>query len=670
MKIRLLTLLVFVLAMIGSVESQDLKPGRGQAPAAQSKIAPWVIEKTAGGAVAEFLVVLADQADLSSASALRTKEEKGRFVYETLFNKARTTQGPILAWLKERKVEHRAYYIVNMIWVKADINVAMELAARADVARVEGNPQIRNVPEQMVEETPATPDEINAIELGINYTRAPQVWALGFTGQGVVVAGADTGYRWTHSALKGKYRGWDGATANHDFNWHDSIHSGGGSCGANSPAPCDDQGHGTHTMGTVVGDDGGANQVGMAPGARWIGCRNMNQGAGTPATYIECFEFFLAPYPVAGTPAQGDPSKAPHVTNNSWGCPPSEGCSANTLQAAVEAQRAAGIMTVVSAGNSGSSCSTVSDPPAIYDASYSVGALNNGTDTIAGFSSRGPVVIDGSLRMKPDIAAPGTSVRSSTRTSDTSYGSLSGTSMAGPHVAGAVALLLSAIPSLRGQVSQTETVLNSSAVHINSATCDAAGGSPNNVFGHGRLDIKAAVDSQQLGTISPTGQFFPQTGGEGMINVAAAAGINWTAVSNAPWISLTGATGGTGNGEVSYLVRDNMTGAPRQGTITVAGKTFTVIQDGPSSGDCKFGLNPKFNSFASAGGAGSTNVQVEPNCPWSAVSNNAWITITSSCCGIGPGTITYSVTANPGPSSRNGTISVGGQVFSVKQKAP
>jgi serine protease AprX len=668
MKIRLLTLLVFVLAMIGSVESQDFKLGKAQQIAAQSKIAPWVMDNTAGGAVAEFLVVLTDQADLNSAASLRTKEEKGRFVYETLYNKARSTQGPILAWLKERKIEHRAYYIVNMIWVKGDINIAMALASRSDVARVEGNPQIRNVPERLVEEAPSEPDEINAIEPGINHTRAPQVWALGFTGQGVVVAGADTGYRWDHTAIKGKYRGWDGATANHDFNWHDSIHSGGGSCGANSLTPCDDNGHGTHTMGTVVGDDGGTNQVGMAPGARWIGCRNMNQGIGTPATYIECFEFFLAPYPVSGTPAQGDPSKAPHVTNNSWGCPPSEGCSANTLQAAVEAQRAAGIMTVVSAGNSGSSCSTVSDPPAIYDASYSVGALNTGTDTIAGFSSRGPVVIDGSLRLKPDIAAPGTGVRSSSRTSTTSYTSLSGTSMAGPHVAGAVALLYSAIPSLRGQIAQTETILNSSAVHLNSASCDA-GGSPNNVFGHGRLDIKAAVDSQAA-TISPISQLFSNTGGEGMINVTAQSGFNWTAASNASWIIITSAASGTGNGAVAYLVRDNMSGTPRQGTLTVAGKTFTVIQDGASAGECKYSLNPGFSGFTAPGGSGSTNVQVEPNCAWKAVSNDAWITITSGCCGIGPGTISYSVTANPGPSARNGTITVAGQVFPIKQKAP
>ena len=73
-------------------------------------------------------------------------------------------------------------------------------------------------------------------------------------------------------------------------------------------APCDDKGHGTHTIGTAIGDDGMGNQIGMAPGAKWIGCRNMDQGNGTPARYIECMEFFLAPYPVGGTPAQGDPT--------------------------------------------------------------------------------------------------------------------------------------------------------------------------------------------------------------------------------------------------------------------------------------------------------------------------------------------------------------------------
>src|SRR4029077_4971644 len=138
------------------------------------------------------------------------------------------------------------------------------------------------------------------IEPGINWINAPDVWAQGFTGQGVVVGGNDTGYRWTHLALKNQYRGWDGSAADHNFNWHDSIHSGGGTCGADSQVPCDDDGHGTHTMGTMVGFDGGSNQIGVAPGAKWIGWRNMDQGNGMPSTYSECFQFFIAPTDLNG----------------------------------------------------------------------------------------------------------------------------------------------------------------------------------------------------------------------------------------------------------------------------------------------------------------------------------------------------------------------------------
>ena len=498
-RFRYVIFVVILLVGISSLPSSGMRAAPvSPVDPVLDKIAPWVLAQTAGGAEAEFLVVLVAQADLRGTAQLQTKAEKGRYVYDTLWRTAQSSQAPLLAWLKARGVEHRAYYIVNLIWVKGDADLVRALAARPDVARIEGNPRVYNALSQ-----PERPFDVllaaapDAIEPNITYVRAPEVWAMGFTGQGVVVGGQDTGYAWTHPALQPHYRGWDGATADHDYNWHDSIHSGGGSCGADSLVPCDDYSHGTHTMGTVVGDDGGTNQIGMAPGAQWIGCRNMDVGYGTPATYLECFEFFLAPYPVGGTPAQGDPSKAPDVTNNSWTCPSSEGCSWGTLQAAVEAQRAAGIMTVVSAGNAGPSCSTVSDPPAIYAAVYTVGALSTGTDTIASLSGRGPVTVDGSNRRKPDIAAPGTNVRSCVLNGN--YGTKTGTSMAAPHVAGAIALLWSANPALKNQITATEQLLNENAFHIDSTACSSSGW-PNNTYGYGRLDVKAAVDAALAGS--------------------------------------------------------------------------------------------------------------------------------------------------------------------------
>ena len=225
-------------------------------------------------------------------------------------------------------------------------------------------------------------------------------------------------------------------------------------------------------MGTMVGDDGGNNQIGVAPGAKWIGCRNMDQGAGTPATYSECFQWFIAPTDLADQ--NPDPSKAPDVINNSWGCPPSEGCTdATVLQTVVENVRAAGIEVVVSAGNDGSACGTVDAPAAIYDASFSVGATDS-TDAIAGFSSRGPVTVDGSNRLKPDISAPGVNVRSSVPGGG--YSTFSGTSMAGPHVVGVVALVLSANADARRRPGRDRTGAHSSAVPR--TTDESCGGMP------------------------------------------------------------------------------------------------------------------------------------------------------------------------------------------------
>jgi len=462
-------------------------------PSPADKVHPLVRERLQAGASVEVLVVLKAQADLSGAAALPTKEAKDRYVLETLRSVAEEAQANLRSALDAQGIAYQPFIVVNALKLEASGAMVQALAARSDVARIVPNPRIRAIPDQPALASGAAPQGIepNLVRVG-----ADKVWAEGYTGQGIVVAGQDTGYQWDHPALKTHYRGWDGTAVEHDYNWHDAIHSGGGACGADAPEPCDDHGHGTHTLGIVVGDDGAGHRIGMAPGARWIGCRNMDRGVGTPATYLECFEFFLAPYPLGGSSAQSRPELAPDVVNNSWSCPPSEGCDAGTLEAALEALRAAGIVVVVSAGNEGPACQTVSAPPAIYRQSFSVGAFSHGSDQIASFSSRGPVTYEGDTYTKPDLAAPGVGILSALRGGG--YGYKSGTSMAAPHVAGAVALLLSAAPAYRGQVAAIEAALTRSAEPMPTAqSCggDGPGSVPNNVWGWGVLDVMAAVQT-------------------------------------------------------------------------------------------------------------------------------------------------------------------------------
>jgi len=433
--------------------------------AAETKLDPRVFAGKAAGEPASFLVVLREQADLSGAEAFPSKDEKGRFVFEALRAQAETAQAPLRAALDAAGVRYRSFYLVNMLEVEGDQSLARELASRADVATIAPNPEVHLEPEPIEQQPGAspdasrlTPDATSTVEPNIAKVGAPSVWSRGFTGQGIVVGMADTGIAWEHPVLKSHYRGFIGGAVLHDYNWHDAIHNAlpGNSCGSDAPAPCDDQSHGTATASLVVGDDGAGNQIGMAPGARFIGCRNMDQGVGTPARYTECFQFFIAPTDHTG--ANPRPDLAAHVINNSWGCPPSEGCTDPlVLKAVIENVRAAGIVVVVSAGNSGSACSTISDVPAGYDASFSIGATTL-ADTIAGFSSRGPVTLDGSNRLKPDLSAPGVGVRVAAPPAAFT-GSFSGTSGSAPHVTGAVALLWSAAPQLIGQVAATTNVL-------------------------------------------------------------------------------------------------------------------------------------------------------------------------------------------------------------------
>ncbi len=449
-----------------------------------------------------FLIILEEQADLSAAYAIPDREARLQYVYETLVETAERTQVPLRTELDDLDVPYRPYYIINMIRVDGHHWLMRRFEGRPGVAQVIINPNVREYPHRIPFPYGGDNLPVGEVQANLAAIHADEAWALGVTGEGIVVAGQDTGYDWIHPALKSHYRGWDGQSANHDYNWHDAWDD--------TAIPFDDDAHGTHTMGIVLGDDGAGNRTGVAPGSRWIGCRNMRRGFGNPGAYVECMEFFLTPYPHGGDPfSDGDVSLAPNVVSNSWGCPCWEGCLPDTLEPAVEALRVGGIMMVVSVGNDGPACGTATTSPANYDAVFSVGAADNYGD-IVGFSSRGPV---GGL-VKPDVSAPGDWVRSSVPGGG--YGYAGGTSMAGPHVAGLVALLWSADPALIGDVDATEALICQAAVPkpVESlctvedevpegsfvalfsnpvCACGDATGVPNNVYGCGFIDVGSAV---------------------------------------------------------------------------------------------------------------------------------------------------------------------------------
>lgn len=523
-----LTLQAFVPFAASAQELQTNAPGAQTNVVAvstvdwRSKVDARVLEALAAGEV-EFLVYMKQQADLSGAKSLQTKREKGQYVYEKLTATASATQVNVRRTLDQNGATYRAFWVSNTIHAKGGMALVQAIASLPEVAAVYpvGKGRLILPPElgaaSSTNSTGATSSSAATLadpnpEPGLLRVNADDVWALGVEGQGVVVAGADTGVRWTHAAVKNQYRGWDGANVSHDYNWHDANHLPNwppdptNACGQPSATPCDDDvtlggGHGTHTVGTMVGDDGGTNRIGMAPQAKWIACRNMNQGVGAIPTYLECMEWFIAPTKVDGT--SPDPSKAPHVINNSWACV--EGCppEPNPLRDSLKSSRAAGIVYVVSAGNDGPACSTIQQALARYPEAFSVGSTTHTTDVVSSFSSRGPSAADpenptAPLYIKPNITAPGSSIRSALRGSDTQYGSLSGTSMAGPHVAGLVALVISANPSLAGNVDRIEEIIEQNATRkFSTELCggDSSTQVPNNTYGWGRIDALGAVQA-------------------------------------------------------------------------------------------------------------------------------------------------------------------------------
>ncbi|TNE69265.1 MAG: T9SS type A sorting domain-containing protein [Bacteroidetes bacterium] len=513
-----LTLLILLFNLRSTAQTTNPNASR------DAKISLALQQELDHGQPVDLLILFRDKADVSGAYQLKGKAAKGQYVYTKLIATAEKSQANARRLLRERQVYTNSFYLVNAIAVRgADAGLVQDLARLPEVAALTTDPEITF---QEPVYTSTLPAERGAIEWGIEKINAPAVWALGYTGQGITVAGADTGYEWYHPALKPHYRGYNNqdGSVDHNHNWHDAIHEisplsgdsipdpANNPCGVDATAPCDDHNHGTHTMGTMVGDDGQGNQIGVAPGADWIACRNMERGNGKPSSYIECLEWFIAPTDLNGQNA--DPAKAPHVINNSWYCSVGEGCTDLTvdemLRQTVINLRAAGVVVVVSNGNfGGSGCNSTWAPPAYFEESFSVGATES-NDTITGFSSRGPVTIDGSGRLKPNVVAPGAGVRSSIR--NDGYAHFWGTSMAGPHVAGLVALVLSARPDLAGEVETIETIIEETAIpKFDTVDCGGVSGQayPNNTYGYGRVDALAAVNKALSISATTTPDRFP-----------------------------------------------------------------------------------------------------------------------------------------------------------------
>lgn len=424
-----------------------------------------------------MFVVLKDQADVSSANRIADYTQRRMYVYKTLTNHAVQNQQLLRQTLDKFDIPYTPYYLLNAIEVPENPLLRWWLLNQPEVDRVLESPQLRPLPHPLPENNGGEPAPTET-PWNIKMIGADRVWdEFGINGQGILIGQSDSGVQGDHPEISSSYRGKNGE---HNYNWYDPWYHTG--------LPVDLGGHGTHTLGTILG-----KSTGVAPGAMWIACVNLARNLGNPALYLECMQFMLAPFPLDGDPfTDGEPALGAQILNNSWGCPPIEGCDPDTYRDVVQALRAAGIFIVASAGNDGPACSSINSPLPIYDEVFSVGAIDR-LGNLAVFSSLGPVQVDGSNLTKPDITAPGVNILSSVPGS--SYNYASGTSMAGPHVAGVVALIWSANPALIGQIEETEHIIIQTAQPYNGSAPDCPGvnDTPSNAYGYGIIDAYAAV---------------------------------------------------------------------------------------------------------------------------------------------------------------------------------
>ncbi|MDG5473224.1 S8 family serine peptidase [Jeotgalibacillus sp. ET6] len=431
---------------------------------------------------------IAKEADKAAVKSKLTPSKaqltKRSLIVNELRSTAKVSQERVLDLLQKQESKGNAkdiqsFYIVNGLAVTASKEVMEKIALLPEVASIDPN-EIRAVIDT---ETAAPENQTEAVEWGVDQIGAPAVWEQGIDGAGIVVASIDTGAQWDHPALKEQYRGFNNGEVSHEYNWFDPVNG--------SATPVDPDGHGTHVTGTMTGtepDD--VNQVGVAPGAKWISANAFGPLGGEDIHLLQAGEWILAPTDAEGNP---NPAMAPDIVNNSWGGGPGLD---EWYRPMVQAWRAAEIIPVFAAGNTregnpGGPGSV--SAPGNYPESFAVGATDI-NQNLASFSLQGPSPYG---TQKPDVSAPGVSIRSSVPGG--SYGNYNGTSMAAPHVAGAAALVLQANSSL--SIDDVEDLLMDTATPRTNAQYPTA---PNNGFGDGIINVFDAVSAviSGLGTIS------------------------------------------------------------------------------------------------------------------------------------------------------------------------
>ncbi len=475
-----------------------------------------------GGGEVSYWIMFRQAPDLGKAAGIGDWDAQGQLVYDTLRANAEKSQAEVRKYLDAAGIAYTSYWINNSILVEGSSSKAVDdLKGFEEIESLQARKKLGLI--EPVASVPAD-DSAKGVEPNISHVNADDAWAMGITGAGMVVANIDTGVRYTHTALNAQYRGnLGGGSYDNNYNWFDPY--------SEYTVPTDLNGHGSHTMGIMLGSDGGSNQTGMAPGAKWMACRGCSTSDCTDQALLTCAQFVLAPTDLTG--ANPDTSKRPNVVNNSWG-----DCNTSYdswYRGAVDAWVAAGIYPVFSVGNA-SNCGYSAPPglntvgnPGRYGNVTGVGSTGQADGVYATHSNWGPTdnldTINprgGFPEMKPQVLAPGTSIRSTGNSNDTAYLTLGGTSMSAPHVAGLVALIWQAAPCLVGDYALTESLIEETATDMtyNDGSPATPTNFPNYATGWGEIDALAAVQQAAVtcsgsslhGTVTDAGSLAPLSG--------------------------------------------------------------------------------------------------------------------------------------------------------------